>query len=170
MVLRFQCVKSQEEDGEARIHAYESGEAWIGEDRSGAKRNKEPKPEKEKSKTGPEPRPFPKSGKDRAPTATHRKRLRHPPAVPARGGIRINESWSRDAGWLVERFRRGVIHREISRVLCPPTLWQPRGAKNTAQEKCCLTTPSFLSTGTRNQKPSEKASPPAHPEPPRRRN
>ncbi len=60
----------------------------------------------------------------------------------------------------MERFRREVIHREISRVLCPPTLWQPRGAKNTAQEKCCLTTPSFLSTGTRG-KTSKEAAPPA---------
>jgi len=32
--------------------------------------------------------------------------------------------------------------------------------KNTAQDKCCLTTPSFLSMGTRG-KPSEKAAPPA---------
>jgi len=64
-------------------------------------------------------------------------------------------------GVVVERFRREVIHREISRVLCPPTLWQPRSAKNAAQEKCCLTTPSFLSKGTRNHKPLEEAAPPA---------
>src|SRR5580704_3760807 len=29
-VLRFQCMESQKEDGEAGIHAHESGEAWFG--------------------------------------------------------------------------------------------------------------------------------------------
>ena len=29
-VLRLQCVESEEEDGEAGIHALESCEAWVG--------------------------------------------------------------------------------------------------------------------------------------------
>jgi hypothetical protein len=43
---------------------------------------------------------------------------------------------------------RERIHRETSRALVLHLLWQPRGAKITAQKKCALTTPSFLSRGT----------------------
>lgn len=78
------------------------------------------------------------------------------------GGIHRQESWSCDAGRLVERSYRLVIHREISGGLCPPTLWRPRGAKNTAQEKCCLTPPSLVSRDTQNRKPSENL---GHPPP-----
>src|SRR5271169_4709802 len=42
-----------------------------------------------------------------------------------------------------------MIHREISRVLVLHLLWLPRGAKNTERHICVLTTPSFLSRGTR---------------------
>jgi hypothetical protein len=42
-----------------------------------------------------------------------------------------------------------MIRRETSRVLVLHLLWLRRGAKNTAREFCALTTPSFLSKGTR---------------------
>jgi hypothetical protein len=65
-------------------------------------------------------------------------------------GVRIEESWPtfRPYRWLVERFHRGMIHREISRVLVLHLLWQRRGARSTTKEKCALTTPSLLSRGT----------------------
>ena len=44
--------------------------------------------------------------------------------------------------------RRKLIHRESFRASVLYLLWQLRGAKITAADKCCLTTPSFLSSGT----------------------
>jgi hypothetical protein len=44
-----------------------------------------------------------------------------------------------------------MIHREILRVLVLHHLWQPRGARTTAQDNCALTTPSLLSRGTRHK-------------------
>src|SRR5712692_4410170 len=38
-----------------------------------------------------------------------------------------------------------MIHRENSRVLVLHLLWHVRGVRNTAEEKCLLTTPSLLS-------------------------
>jgi len=75
--------------------------------------------------------------------------------VPAKTGIRIEESWSqfRPYRWLAERSirkgRRKLIHRESFRDSVLNHSGNQTVLQSMAAEKCLLTTPSLLSKATR---------------------